>query len=227
MARERWSAPLLGEGPLLLGPQTSTWFPVGAQTTDISMGFGGNMATDINTALGYTRKDLSHCTEHGPPTCHMLPTTAACPPLSSSKAQGHHQDLQGIQQRHRVHTPTRISGFIPAWGSNRDHRCQHGFQWHPDHGVLQGGPIQNLSPSQASITGQSQADPEAVSVLLTLLCNDSPPVSVLSLTCHHHCVSSSPALHSTPWSIFPSSLLSSTSLIIVGSTRQGQRSQIL
>lgn len=158
---------------------------------------------------------------------HMPPTTAACPLLPSSKAQGHHQDLQGTQQRHRVHTPTRISDFIPAWGSNRDHRCQHGFQWHPDHGVLQGGPIQNLSPSQASIIGQSQADPEAESVSLTLLGNDSLPVSVLSLTCHHHCVSSSPSLHGTHWSIFPSSLLSTTSLIIVSSTRQGQRSLIL
>lgn len=55
MTRERWSALLLGVGPPLLGPQTSAWLQMGAQTTDISMGFGGNMATDINPSPGCTR----------------------------------------------------------------------------------------------------------------------------------------------------------------------------
>lgn len=124
VARESRSGLLLGVGLPLPGPQTSTWLQAGAQTTDSSMGFGGNLATDINPVLGYTRTSATAWTmglkmTSGDYICH--PQQHA--PLPDSKAQGHHQDLQGIQQRHRVHISTRISGT-----TTRTTRYQHGLQ---------------------------------------------------------------------------------------------------
>lgn len=49
------------------------------------MGFGGNMATDINTALGYTRKDLSHCMEHGPQVATHATHNSSMPPSQAAK----------------------------------------------------------------------------------------------------------------------------------------------
>lgn len=218
VARERWSAPLFGAGPPLLGSQTSTWLLAGAQTTDISMGFGGNMATYINTALGYTRKDFSHCTDHGaqvathathntmpPPPKQQSSRTPPRPPRDAAEAQSAYtrKDLRFhpcLGQQLRPQKPT----WPPVAVASR--------LWCPSR---RSNPEMNLSSSQASIIGQSQADPEARQQVwgLSLCRHTADPTgqrqyaSLSPLTCHCHCISSSPTLHSTHWSIFLSSLL--------------------